>query len=163
MKRVLRIQLTCLTICVLVSGTALFANAGNGPAPKATGDYGYVAFGLRRANVLEAHDGDPVGKDDSGHFEYSDANGDWYTVEIECVNVAGDYAYMAGEVKTASRSSWIGNWVSWAVYDGGEPGSAGDGIWGIFTNKTTAISNCDNEVLPGPKFTVDTGNLQVHD
>ena len=88
---------------------------------------------------------------------------DWYTVEIECVNVAGDYAYFAGEVKTASRSNWVGNWVSWAVYDGGEPGDDVDGAWGIFTNKTTAISNCENEVLPGPKFTVDTGNLQVHD
>ena len=136
--------------------------APNGPAPKATGGISYEAAGLDRQAQFQMHDGDAVGKTDKGMFKYSDANGDWYTVEVTAVNVSGDMAFFAGPVVAASQPGWVGLWLSAAAHDGGEPGATVDHIYGIFTDQATAEANVSGEVAPGPAFAVTNGNLQVH-
>lgn len=102
------------------------------------------------------------GCEGKGMLRYSDANGDWYKVDVQYVNVDGDEAYLAGPVTKSTQSSWIGNWVFAKVKDGGEPGSGVDQVWGIFTDEDTAKLGVRTMVTPGSAYTVTSGNLQVH-
>lgn len=97
-----------------------------------------------------------------GEFHYSDANGNWYDVDVQYVNVVDNQAYFAGPVVLASNTGWVGNWVSAAVKDGGEPAYLVDSIWGIFTDMATARSNVVGQVTPDGEFVITSGNLQVH-
>lgn len=145
----------------VVSGLPIVNGVSAGPAEKATGDVGYEAAGLDRHISFNAHEarGDRPAK---GQLQYTDAIDRSYHVEITHVNVVGDMAYFAGEVVEASNPTWVGNWISFAVLDGGTPGRNGDIVWGIFTDQATAISNVENEVTPGSAYEVLRGNLVVH-
>jgi len=103
-----------------------------------------------------------TGCEGKGMFHYSDVNGDWYYADVKYVNVDGADAYFAGLVTSASNASWIGNWVSVAVHDGGEPAYLVDAVWGSFTDMNTAKLNVANKVKPNGKFDITSGNLQVH-
>lgn len=103
-----------------------------------------------------------TGFDGKGMFHYSDVNGNWYYADVKYVNVDGADAYFAGLVTSASSASWVGNWVSVAVHDGGEPAYLVDAVWGIFTDMNTAKLNVANKVKPNGKFDITSGNLQVH-
>lgn len=103
-----------------------------------------------------------------GEFHYSDANDNWYDVDIQYVNVVDDKAYFAGPVVAASNAGWLSNWLSAAVEDNGEPAYGVDKIWGIFTDMSTAKYNVGFQILPlnpgsdpGP-YIATSGNLQVH-
>lgn len=96
-----------------------------------------------------------------GELYYWDVNGDWYYVDIQYVKVEGEDAYFAGPVTTASQASWVGNWISAAVHDGGEPAYMVDHVWGIFTDINTAKYNVAYKVMPS-QFPVTSGNIQVH-
>lgn len=102
------------------------------------------------------------GCEGKGMLRYSDANGDWYKVDVQYVNVDGDEAYLAGPVTKSTQSSWIGNWVFCKVKDGGEPGSDADQVWVDFTDEDTAILGVCTMTDPGGPYTVTSGNLQVH-
>ena len=102
------------------------------------------------------------GCEGKGMLRYSDANGDWYKVDVQYVNVDGDEAYLAGPVTKSTQSSWIGNWLFAKVKDGGEPGSGVDQVWGEFTDEDTAILGVRTMTTPGSAYTVTSGNLQVH-
>lgn len=104
-------------------------------------------------------DTDCTGK---GQFRYDDANGDWYDADVVFVNVDGEYGYFGGPVTAASQPGWVGNWVSVAVFDGGEPAYLVDQIWGVFTTEGITAYNVANQVLPGPAFPITSGNLQTH-
>lgn len=96
-----------------------------------------------------------------GMLHYRDVNGGWYFVDIQYVKVEGDKAYFAGPVTMASQASWVGNWSSAAVRDGGEPAYMVDHVWGIFTDIDTAKYNVAYKVMPS-EYPVTSGNLQVH-
>jgi hypothetical protein len=148
--------LSGLLLLALLAVPVFAAGAG-----KATGGVGYTAGGLERRaefNVHESKGNQPA----KGIFNYHDANGNWYQVDVEHVKVDGDMAYFAGEVVKASDPTWLGQWLSAAMYDGGTPGRNGDKIWGTFTDMGTAMDNVDNMNAPGSSYPIENGNLVVH-
>ena len=98
-----------------------------------------------------------------GTFHYSDANGDWYYVDVQAVKVDGDYAWFAGPVTSASNPVWLTNWLFAKVHDGGEPTYLVDETWGSFTSEAAAKAGVAgmNDPSDGP-FDITSGNLQVH-
>lgn len=157
----LRVALVGLLLGLLT--LSLTAGSFAASAEKATGYVEYEAAGLYRALEFNAHEafGNRPAK---GILSYSDANGDWYTVDVQYVNVdpATMIAYIAGPVVSASQQDWVGLWLSAAVYDGGTPGREGDAVAGIFTDIDTAIANVSMSVVPGDWYDVLAGNLVVH-
>jgi hypothetical protein len=143
------------------SGNAPSSPPGRGPAGMATGGVWYMAAELDRHISFTANEerGNSPAK---GNLHYADANNAWYNADISAVAIDGNMAYFAGEVTSASNSSWVGNWISFAVKDGGTPGSNGDMVWGIFTDETTAMANVSGEITPGDGYAVYRGNLVVH-
>lgn len=94
-------------------------------------------------------------------FNYHDADGNFYKVSVQYVKVSGDKAWFAGPV--VSGNVGAGNWLFAEVQDVGTPGSAGDLIWGSFTNETAAKTGVALMTDPGDgPFAVTNGNLQVH-
>lgn len=96
-----------------------------------------------------------------GVFNYSDANGNFYQVDVQYVNVSGNETWFAGPV--VSGNVGAGNWLFAKVLDGGTPGSNGDQIWGSFVTEAAAKAGVASMSAPvdGP-FTITSGNLVVH-
>ena len=96
-----------------------------------------------------------------GNAYYSDADGNWYFVNVTAVSVKGAYAWFAGPVIAGNVG--VGNWLFVKVYDGGEPGKLVDKAWGSFTTQAAALAGVGAQATPadGP-FTITSGNLQVH-
>jgi hypothetical protein len=116
------------------------------------GDIKYTANGLKR----EAQFFMATGRN-SGRFSYSDANKDWYKVDVTDTNADGNTGWFAGRVTSASNPSWVGQWLFAKVED-----NHPDKIWGDFTTQTAAENGVDNKLTPasGP-FDVTKGNLSV--
>lgn len=96
-----------------------------------------------------------------GMFKYSDVNGNFYTVDVQYVNVSGNEAWFAGPV--VSGNVGAGNWLFAKVLDGGEPSVGVDQIWGSFTTEAAAKVGVASMSNPGDGFfTITSGNLQVH-
>jgi hypothetical protein len=119
---------------------------------KIKGDVDYTAYTLKRHAEFDMNTAD-----NGGSFTYSDANHDWYKVDVSSVNVSGHFGYFAGVVTKASNPSWVGQWLFAKVQD-----NSPDKIWGSFTDKTTAQNGVTNMTSPvdGP-FNVTKGNLEV--
>ncbi len=96
-----------------------------------------------------------------GTFNYSDVNGNFYTVDVQYVNVSGNETWFAGPV--VSGNVGAGNWLFAKVKDVGTPGSSGDQIWGSFATQAQAINGVATMSIPadGP-FNITSGNLVVH-
>lgn len=96
-----------------------------------------------------------------GNAYYSDADGNWYFVNVTAVSVSGDDAWFAGPVIAGNVG--VGNWLFVKVHDGGEPGKLVDQAWGSFTNQAAALAGVGARATPadGP-FSITSGNLQVH-
>ncbi len=96
-----------------------------------------------------------------GVFNYSDADGNFYQVDVQYVNVSGNEAWFAGPV--VSGNVGAGNWLFAKVLDGGEPSIGLDKIWGSFTTEATAKAGVATMSNPGDgAFDITSGNLQVH-
>jgi hypothetical protein len=96
-----------------------------------------------------------------GNAYYSDADGNWYFVNVKAVNVSGADAWFAGPVVAGNVGA--GQWLFVKVHDGGEPGKNVDQASGSFTDEITAVNGVTGKLNPadGP-FTISSGNLQVH-
>ena len=154
-------SLLLAVVSFILFASPQLAIAASNAAPKLTGGVKYVAYDLARQadfEMQDAQDNRPV----KGNFKYSDTNGNWYKVDIQAVKINNEWAYFAGPVVTASDPSWVGNWLSAAAYDGGNPGSKGDLIFGIFTDQASALANVSGMVTPGLGFAITQGNLTVH-
>jgi len=116
-------------------------------------DIGYTANGLRREAEFNMNTAN-----NSGHFQYSDANRGWYKVDVSSVKVSGNSGWFAGKVTRASNPAWVGQWLFAKVQDG-HP----DMIWGSFTDQATATNGVASMATPadGP-FNVTRGNIHVN-
>jgi hypothetical protein len=122
-------------------------------AKEVKGNMQYTAYELKRKANFKMNTADNDGK-----FDYSDANGNWYKVEISSVKVSNKLGWFAGRVKTASNPAWVGQWLFGKVEnDGGS-----DKIWGSFTDETTAKNGVKNMTSPadGP-FSFTKGELKI--
>ncbi len=81
-----------------------------------------------------------------------------YTVKVSSVKVAGDDAWFAGVVTSATNPSWVGQWLFAKVSDG-----MPDKLSDSFTTETTALNGVANKTNPadGP-FNVLSGDLKVN-
>jgi hypothetical protein len=137
---------------------ALASVPARGPAEKATGSFGFHAYGNDywvEFNAHEAKDGRPA---KGTYYTYTNNVKGW-EAEIECVNVDGSYAYFAGPVVGASKWAYI------VVYDGGTPGRKGDLNWSYFKDETTArnwVAAGHIEPWSPMPYVVNSGNLVVH-
>lgn len=98
-----------------------------------------------------------------GTFNYSDANGNWYSVNVTYVQVneAQHKTWFAGPVTDGNIGA--GQWLFAEVSDGGTPGSNGDAIWGSFTTQQAAQAGVATMADPADgSFAVTSGNLVVH-
>jgi len=140
--------------------TASFFVPGSGE--KANGGVWYEAEEDLPAHIAfvarEAQGERPAG----GHLHYGDTEHRWYNLEISEVNVEGDMAFFAGEIVSASESNWIGQWVFFAVHDGGAPGRMGDELWSAFLSQASALEMVREGDTPGEAHRVTRGNLVVH-
>jgi len=126
---------------------------------KTDADIKYTANGLKRQAHFSIEETDYSTRVAKGKFFYSDANHDWYKVNVSSLRVVGDNAYFAGIVTEASNPAFVGNWLSAQAKDNhGTP----DQIWGSFTNQATALGNVTNATSPadGP-FTITSGHIHV--
>jgi hypothetical protein len=160
-------QITIVAVYLLGSGVFPYTFTAIGTiAPDGTMTSGTWTDSLKDigdwSSTLGAATQIVTGYDGKGMFHYSDVNGDWYYADVKYVNVDGTDAYFAGLVTSASQASWVGNWVSVAVHDGGEPAYLVDAVWGTFTDENTAKLNVANKTRPDGEFLITSGNLQVH-
>lgn len=136
-----------------IAGTWSDNYTGGAPAPDATRG-GTFSAPAGSATPYATYCG-------KGNAYYSDADGNWYFVNVKAVSVTGTHAWFAGPVIAGNVG--VGNWLFVEVYDGGEPGKLVDQAWGSFTNEISAIDGVTGQLHPadGP-FTITSGNLQVH-
>jgi hypothetical protein len=118
-----------------------------------SGDARYTAYGLERRVVITHMDT----LYNRGTLEYSDKDGNYYSVDISEVRVSGKTAWFAGKVHDASNMLWNGLWLFGKVQDG-KP----DMIWGSFTDEANAVNGAKSMGTPsdGP-FNVTKGNLKI--
>ena len=100
-----------------------------------------------------------------GTAYYSDADGNWYIVNVTTVSVSGADAWFAGPVVAGNVGA--NQWLFAKVHDGGEPGKVVDRAWGSFTDQATATSGVAGHLTPADGaatggFAINSGNLQVH-
>ena len=94
-------------------------------------------------------------------FNYSDANGTYYTVSVQYVKVLGTEAWFAGPV--VSGNTLIGSWLFVKVKDNGEPGKGVDQIWGDVVSESAAKAGVALMSTPGlGPIIINSGNLKVH-
>jgi len=101
-----------------------------------------------------------IGCTGHGEFTYSDEDHAWYTVDVQYVKVSGHDTWFAGPV--VSGNVGMGEWLFARVHDGGNPGNAGDKIWGSFTDKNSAKLGVAlmSDPSDGP-FLINSGNIVV--
>jgi len=125
----------------------------NDHAHKISGDVKYTAYGLKREADMSINSANG-----GGTFKYTDANHDWYKVNVSDVSVSGHDGYFAGVVTSASNSGWVGQWLFAKVTD-----NHPDEIWGSFTTETAAEAGVTAMTAPGDgPFAVTMGNLKVN-
>lgn len=96
-----------------------------------------------------------------GVFNYSDAAGNYYFVNVKYMTTVGDKGWIAGPVMWGNVG--LGSWLFAEVKDGGLPGAGVDQIWGSFTTETAAkagVASMSNP-MDGP-FTATSGDMLVH-
>lgn len=96
-----------------------------------------------------------------GNFHYSDADGNYYYVDVQYVKVSDNQTWFAGPVTSGNVGS--GQWLFAKVKDLGSPGRTGDQIWGSFATESAAKNGVATMSNPndGP-FNITSGNLVVH-
>ncbi len=94
-----------------------------------------------------------------GNLTYTDVNGDWYYVKVNCALVNDTDAVFSGQVLYASNPGWINLWLVAKVHDGGTPGKKGDTVSGDFVNSDP---QCNQASISNGPFDVTSGNLVVH-
>jgi hypothetical protein len=151
-------------VMVVVVELAMLFGANSalaGSPPKATGDFSYHDYGVYRTvefDVHAAYDNHLV----KGMLHYSDENGFWYEVMVECAVVDSEngMAWFSGPVIDGNVGQ--GKWLFAKALDGGTPGRNGDQVWGNLYN----VDPCPwvaamADPADGP-FDIVEGNLQVH-
>lgn len=96
----------------------------------------------------------------NGIFSYTDADKNFYIVNIKYITTNGNQGWLAGKVLWGNVG--MGSWLFAKVLDGGTPGVGVDQVWGSFT--TEAIAKLGVATMTNPTdepFTVLSGNLQV--
>ncbi len=96
-----------------------------------------------------------------GVFNYSDAAGNYYFVNVKYMTVSGNKGWIAGPVMWGNVG--MGSWLFAEVKNGGTPGVGVDQIWGSFTTESAAKAGVASMSHPadGP-FTATSGDLLVH-
>lgn len=83
-------------------------------------------------------------------------------VEIDCVRVIGNVAYLSGMVVNSDPAFIEGAQARFAVIDNGEGSGAGDMISLVETYGPGSPVNCETvDDFPGGTFPVERGNVQV--
>lgn len=98
-----------------------------------------------------------------GVFNYSDANGTYYTVDVKYVSVQDNEAWFAGEVVSGNWGNY-GTWLFVRVTDNGETGIGVDETSGTAgLTESVAKSLVASHATPQYAGTIITGgNIQVH-
>lgn len=113
----------------------------------ASGNIRYEAGDLERRASFSIKSNRGRNDRGTGYFNYRDANGDWYRVNVKYVASSDREVYFAGPVVSASDSSWTGYWLYAKVSDS----RFGGQIWGSFTDRADAISNFDQRNIADPE------------
>jgi hypothetical protein len=164
-------KLASVALTVLMAATPLVTGAsaehatsqdmGHWHGSLVSGSVSYNAYGLDRHAEFNLSDRCKGDQETYGQFHYSDANNDWYTVDVQALFVTGTSAYFAGPVISASHSEWTSNWLSAAVWI--DSSGSGRAIWGVFTDKDTALKNVKNEVTPDQDFEITEGDMTIQE
>jgi hypothetical protein len=97
-----------------------------------------------------------------GTFNYSDANGTYYTVDVKYVSVMDNMAWFAGPVVSGNFGNY-GQWLFVKVVDNGEPGvedtSTGDFPLTEEVAKFRVATHAEPVI---DDITIIGGNIQVH-
>lgn len=85
-------------------------------------------------------------------------------VEVTCMAVAGNRAWVGGVVKSSTIPEWVGRETGWSVEDNGEGANSGDliSLTNIPGDPGLAQSVCDAQTRV-PNRLVDHGNVQVRE
>ncbi len=151
-------------LCVLALGTVLLLFAGLSLAEvphKATGGIFFVTIEngeeLQRWAEFEAHEGynDHSAK---GWLNYHDTNKVRFRVDVQCVTVVDEWAFISGPIVSTNDTSFVDQWLLVVVFDGGTPGSKGDKIWGEIYDSDPGC----RPFHPSDMSDVKGGNLVVH-
>lgn len=158
-----------VVLFLLVASTV----AAKGPVNKATGGVEWTARGGDLPGLVtefNAHDVDTEGSDgDKGTLTTTrpadeDFAGGTITIDISCVNVDGDEAWMAGTAveATGGYEANLGDFYLYWVEDASTPGEPADKIGGRSYNtlgQACAVAEAGGWTGNGD---VDAGNLKVH-
>jgi hypothetical protein len=97
-----------------------------------------------------------------GSFNYSDANGTYYTVDVKYVSVDGNKAWFAGPVVSGNMGGY-GQYLFVKVVDNGEPGIADTSTGDFPLTEAQAMFKVASHASPIiPDITINGGNIQVH-
>jgi len=161
---------------IFVLAFLTFSIYAKGPANKATGS---ILRGVDTPNFIvefTAHESVAMkngktrpakGMVTAYHLTNSDS---YWAVDVECVNVISetDAVFAGSIVLSGSRwSQFVGDYMKFWVYDGGEPGAFTDKI---YTEKIPddpdetemAMEFCENPYHLNKDWNVFEGNIQVH-
>lgn len=97
----------------------------------------------------------------SGALIYKDANGEWYNVTVRYATIRDGDAFLAGRITSASRSSWVNQWVYVKVHDGG---STSDQISISMMRSIDAARKFTQRIFDNPlmgPFNITNGSLMV--
>lgn len=119
---------------------------GHSQTITASGNINYEAGDLNRQANFSIKSNRGRNDRGTGYFNYRDANGDWYRVDVRYVTGSGREVYFAGPVINASDPTWTGYWLYAKVEDS----RFGGQIWGSFTDREDAISNFDRRNIDDP-------------
>jgi hypothetical protein len=101
-----------------------------------------------------------------GNAYYSDADGNWYFMNVKAVSVNGNTAWYAAQI--IASSSNLGyentptNYLFVRVIDNGEPGIGHDFTGGDLMTEAGALAAVANHATPTASVLINDGNIQVH-
>ena len=94
-----------------------------------------------------------------GWVRYREDSGNYFVVDVMCVNHYEQHAVIAGPIVKTNSDEWQDRWLQIWVFDGGTPGSEGDRVGGEMYDRDPG---CDMTVQPPEWWDVTNGNLVVH-
>lgn len=152
-------SLAIVTACLTVAPSGAMASrsgvaaAGSGHITRG-GENRTFEFSAKRANDGTAR----------GMANLHARNVGWHVyIEIDCLRVVGNVAYLSGLVVNSDPQFIEGAQARFAVVDSGEGSSASDLISLVETYGPGSSVNCETaDDFPGGAFAVERGNVQVH-
>jgi len=102
----------------------------------------------------------------NGTAYYTDANNDWYFMNVKAVSVSGNTAWYAAQIIASSPDlgfeNSTTNYLFVRVVDNAEPGIGHDVTGGDLMTPAGALAAVAAHSVPASNATINVGNIQVH-